>query len=252
MEGQHGRQAGHLELVEGAPGAFERVGAGRASDDDLREQGVERPGDDVAGGHPGVDADAGAAGEAQRVDRAGGGHEVPRRVLTVDPELDGVALGDGVAVVERAALGDAELLADEVDPGDLLGDRVLDLEPGVHLEEGDGAVAADEELAGAGADVADLPEDRLRALHEEVLLLLAEERRGGLLDELLVAALQRAVAGRHDDDVPVGIGEALRLDVARPVEVLLDEAFGRGRTPRSPRGPPTRRLPGSLRGCGRP
>jgi hypothetical protein len=41
-------------------------------------------------------------------------------------------------------------------PGDLLGDRVLDLQAGVDLEEGDGAVLADEELAGAGAVVAGL------------------------------------------------------------------------------------------------
>ena len=38
-------------------------------------------------------------------------------------------------------------------------------------------------------------------------------------------ALQRAVAGRHDDDVAVLVGEALGLDVARAVEVLLDEAL---------------------------
>ena len=75
--------------------------------------------------------------------------------------------GDGVVVVERAALGEAELLAHEVDAGDLLGDRVLDLQARVDLEERDRAVLADEELAGAGADVADLLEDRLRRLVEQ-------------------------------------------------------------------------------------
>ena len=67
-----------------------------------------------------------------------------------------------VGVVEHAALGDSELLAHEVDARDLFGDGVLDLQAGVHLEERDGAVFADEELAGAGADVADLFEDGLR------------------------------------------------------------------------------------------
>ena len=42
--------------------------------------------------------------------------------------------------------GDPELFADEVDPGGFLGDRVLDLEAGVDLEEGDGAVRRDQEL----------------------------------------------------------------------------------------------------------
>ena len=110
-------------------------------------------------------------------------------------------------------------------PGDLLGHRVLDLQARVHLEERDGAVRADEELAGARADVADLLQDRLRRRVEQVALRVGEERRRRLLDELLVAALQRAVAGRHDDDVAERVREALRLDVARLVEVLLDEAL---------------------------
>ena len=57
------------------------------------------------------------------------------------------------------------------------------------------------------------------------VLLLGEERRRGLLDELLVAALQRAVAGRDDDDVAVLVGQALGLDVAGLVEEALDEAL---------------------------
>ena len=125
----------------------------------------------------------------------------------------------------QAALGDAELLAHQVDAGDLFGDRVLDLQAGVDLEERDRAVLADQELAGARAEVADLAQDRLRRLVEEGGLLLGEERRRRLLDELLVATLQRAVARRDDDDVAGGIGEALGLDVARLVEVLLDEAL---------------------------
>jgi hypothetical protein len=57
------------------------------------------------------------------------------------------------------------------------------------------------------------------------VLGLGEERRGRLLDELLVAPLQRAVAGRHDDHVAVLVGQTLGLDVARVVEEALDEAL---------------------------
>jgi hypothetical protein len=56
-------------------------------------------------------------------------------------------------------------------------------------------------------------------------LLVGEERRGRLLDQLLVAALQGAVPGADHDHVAVGVGEHLRLDVARLVEVTLDEAL---------------------------
>ena len=75
-----------------------------------------------------------------------------------------MALDPRVVVPQLLAGGDPEHLADEVEAGDLLGDAVLDLEAGVHLEEGDGAVLGDQELAGAGADVVGLAQDRLGAL----------------------------------------------------------------------------------------
>ena len=167
----------------------------------------------------------GPCGTIMRRDRAGRRQEAAAGVLAVDAELDGVRVRLGVGVVERLAVGDAELLAHEVDAGDLLGDRVLDLEAGVDLEEADVAVRADEELAGAGADVAGRAQDRLGRADQLGVLLLGDERGGGLLDELLVAALQRAVAGRDDDDVAVLVGQALGLDVARLVEEALDEAL---------------------------
>ena len=102
---------------------------------------------------------------------------------------------------------------------------MLHLEAGVHLEEGDRPVLGDEELTRAGADVVGLAQDRLGALVEAADLVVGEERRGRLLDQLLVAPLQRAVAGGDHDDVAVLVGEALGLDVARLVEELLHEAL---------------------------
>jgi hypothetical protein len=67
---------------------------------------------------------------------------------------------------EAGAGGNADLLIDEIDAGDGFGDRVLDLQAGVHfdeielavfVEELDGAGAAIFQLAhGGGADFADL------------------------------------------------------------------------------------------------
>ena len=52
--------------------------------------------------------------------------------------------------------------------------------------------------------------------------LVADRGRRRLLDELLVPALDRAVALAEEEDVPVRVGEDLRLDVARILEVALD------------------------------
>ena len=70
-----------------------------------------------------------------------------------------------------------------------------------------------------------MQQDRLGRAVDLGVLLVGQERRRRLLDQLLVPALQRAVAGRHDHDVAVLVGQALRLDVPRPVEVALDEAL---------------------------
>ena len=110
-------------------------------------------------------------------------------------------------------------------PDGLLRHRVLDLQAGVDLEEGDRAVGADEVLDGAGAVVAGLRADRLGRGVDAGALLVGEERRGRLLDQLLVAPLQRAVAGADDDHGAVGVGEHLRLDVPRLVQEPLDEAL---------------------------
>ena len=55
---------------------------------------------------------------------------------------------------QAEAGGDADLLVDEVDAGDRLGDRMLDLQAGVHLDEIELAVLV-EELDRAGAGIAE-------------------------------------------------------------------------------------------------
>ena len=123
-------------------------------------------GDGLALVVPAVQAYAGSRRRVPPGQGAGGRHEVGAAVLGVDPELDRVPADLRVVVPELLAGGDPEHLAHEVEAGHLLGDGVLDLEAGVDLEEGDGAVPGDEELAGAGADVPGLLEDRLAGLVE--------------------------------------------------------------------------------------
>ena len=123
---------------------------------------------------------------------------------------------------QRLAGGDQHLLADEVEAGDNLGDRVLDLDARVHLHEAVVAVAVEQALDRPGRAVADgargLDRDRADPLAERGV----DRGRRRLLDELLVAALDRAVALAEVDHVPVRVGENLHLDVSRVLEVFLD------------------------------
>ncbi len=100
---------------------------------------------------------------------------------------------------------------------------MLDLQPRVHLQKVEIAVAVDDELHRAGAPVADRlgKRDGLRA-HRGARGGV-EERRRRLLDDLLVAALDGAFALAEVDDVAMRVGEHLDLDVPRLLDELLDE-----------------------------
>ncbi len=65
----------------------------------------------------------------------------------------------------------------------------------------------------------------MEAEYSSSLCASRQEGRRGLLDQLLVAALERAVTGGDDDHVAVGVGQALGLHVPGLVEVALDEAL---------------------------
>ena len=87
---------------------------------------------------------------------------------------------------------DAQLLLDEVKPGDELGHGVLHLEARVDLEEVVlcRVVEVGDELDRAGVDVAGGAGERRRLLAERPAQILVHDRRRRLLDNLLMSALQ--------------------------------------------------------------
>ncbi len=98
--------------------------------------------------------------------------------------------------------------------------RVLYLHASVHLDEVEAAVLV-EELEGAGATVADV-DARLDAAGEDFLAsLLVDARCRRFFENLLVTALQRAVAVAQVDGVALAVGEYLDFHVARVGQVLF-------------------------------
>ncbi len=153
-EREVGRHAGDAGLRERLLEPVERLVARLARRDELRDHRVVGDRHLVAGLDARVDADP--VGQLERLDPAGLGEE-RARVLRVQAHLDRVALRFARLEPERLARGDPQLLLDEVEPGDELGDRVLDLDAGVQLEEVEAPVVGEEELGGAGALVAGAP-----------------------------------------------------------------------------------------------
>src|SRR5712691_9615809 len=121
------------------------------------------------------------------------------------------------------ALGDLQLEPYEIEPGDELGHRVLNLESGVHFQEEEPASLVEDELDRPGADVPDRRGKSNRRLPHALAQLGADGGRRGLLDDLLVPSLDRALALVERDHLAVRVTERLDLDVPGPADVGLEE-----------------------------
>ena len=153
------------------------------------------------------------------------GQEIAEGIFGIDARFDRPALQCDVLLRERQLLarGDADHLLDEIDAGDQLGHGMLDLQAGIHFEEVEALVLAGDELDRAGAIVIDGLRQRDRLLAHLAAGGLVEQRRRRLLDDLLVAALDRAFALAEIDDIAMLVAEHLDLDVARIDDEFLDE-----------------------------
>ena len=126
--------------------------------------------------------------------------------MSVDAE---VALG----VPQRFPLGDAQLLAHEIEPRDLFGDGMLHLQTRVDLEKKE-LLAAQQKLHGARRGVAQRLRGRQRSGPHPFAQLRVHGGRGRFLDDLLVPALDRTLTLEQVHEVAVMIAQDLDLDVA--------------------------------------
>ena len=118
-----------------------------------------------------------------------------------------------------------QLQLDEVQAGGGLGDGMLDLQPGVHLQEEEVAAIVSHELDGARAGVPDGLRRQPRGLEQLGAHALGafDEGRWSLLDDLLVASLDRTFAFADGPHGAVLVGHHLDLDVMTGGQVALAE-----------------------------
>ena len=148
---------------------------------------------------------------------------------------------------------DLDLQAHQVEPGHQFGDRVLHLQARVHFQEVEAAVGIHQEFHRAGVVVARGARGADRRLSHLVAHfgMLRDQRRRALLDHLLMAPLDRALALAQVDHVAVAVAQHLDLDVAGALDQAFDVDFGaaegalglattrrEARLPDLPRGPP--------------
>ncbi|ENN85990.1 hypothetical protein RHSP_16060 [Rhizobium freirei PRF 81] len=218
---QGGLDAVDDEFVERAAQAHHAFDAGPAMHDQLADQAVVVGRDPIALIGAGIDAHAKAAGRMEMCDRAGRRNE-GACVFGIDAAFDGVAMEMHFILRHRktAAGGDTDLLVHKVDAGNGFRDRMLHLQAGVHFDKIELAVFI-EELDGAGAAILQLLHGVGADLADLHALLDVECWRICLFPDLLVAALQRAVALAEMDRIAFAVAEHLDFDVTRLAEILF-------------------------------
>lgn len=154
--------------------------------------------------------------------------ETLRGVLGGDSALNSEApSGDAILgesqLLKRRASGNLDLRCDNVDACNLLGNGVLNLDTGVDLDEVVAVLLIDEELSRTSVAVVNrlsqldgVGQDRITHFYRKVLCR-------GNFDNLLVSALDRAVALVQMDHVSMVVTKELHLDVLRLVQESLDE-----------------------------
>ena len=222
-EPQVRRQPKDDRAIESVGQPRQRLGAIGAVGDDLGQHRVESTADLVALDDAGIDPDAGTARPSKALDAPGRRKESGLGVLRVEPDLDRMAVGRDVRLLEaeRLAAGDPQLVVDEVAPGDgsVTGCstwRRVFISRNVKL-----ATRVEQELARAGAHVADVTGERRAASPMRSPERGVDRGGAGFLEHLLVPALDRAVALAQMDAMPVAVEEDLDLDVPG----ALDQAF---------------------------
>ena len=129
--------------------------------------------------------------------------------------------------MQGTAVGEEDLAADDVDPRHHFSDGVLDLDARIDLDEVEApGVDVDEEFHRARRAVAHLPADGHGGVADLLAQVLGEPRAGRNLDDLLMAALHRAIALPEVHEVPVHVAEDLHFDVLGSREVALEEDVG--------------------------
>jgi hypothetical protein len=118
---------------------------------------------------------------------------------------------------------DSQLPLDEIEPGDHLGDRMLDLQSGVHFHEEKLAVRGSDEFHRPRADVAHRFRGGDGGRADFPAALFAHSWGGGFLEHFLVAALHRAIPLEQVQHVAVRVAEHLHFDMPRPLEILLQQ-----------------------------
>src|SRR5271154_6508770 len=138
-------------------------------------------------------------------------------IFGVDTAFDSGAVNFNLPLLEgkRLAGCDADAFLDQIGAGDHLGDAVLDLDAGVHLDEVELTIGSKQKLDCTDVGISNNFCCAYGSLAHLVTEALGHDGAWRLFENLLMAALDGAVALAEMDNIAAVIGENLKFDVAR-------------------------------------
>ena len=159
------------------------------------------------------------------------GGEVVLRILGADTALNRVAAQGNIALLRNAdfrigepvAFGDPDLDLHQIAPGDQLGHRMLHLDAGIGFDEVEVLILVQQELHRTRVDIVDRLRDLQGIFTQELALLRRKVEGRRDLDDLLVAALHRAVALEEVHHVAVLVAHDLDFHMLGPLNVLFQK-----------------------------
>ena len=191
-------------------------------DDEFGQHGVVRRRDFVALAHAGVQPQPRPCGWTEDRKRPDARKESVGGVFGVNADLNGVTAHGKVRHRHRFSCRNPELLTNEVNARHQFGDRMFDLNAGVHLEEMEGAVILHEEFDRPCPDVIHRLCGGDGSLSHALTLFVVDDRARRLFEHLLMAALDAALSLAQVNGGAVCVGQDLYFDVTRPPQQAFE------------------------------
>ena len=155
----------------------------------------------------------------------GGRQKIAVRVFGINADFDGMAVAADLLLGQRQLFtaGDAQLPFDQVQTGNHLGDRVFDLQTGIHFHEKEPAIPIENEFDGAGVLVADRARGGYCGGGHFPAHIAGHRGAGRFFDYFLIAALYRTLAFEQMHDIVMPIRKNLDFDVAGVFQEFLEQ-----------------------------
>ena len=234
-EGEVRCHATNTELAQRAVHAADRLLRRAARRRHLNQQRIVVAGNDRTRiGGTAVEADAEASRRTIGGDATIVRNEVLLRVFRGDAALQRMTIEADISLLrdtrfgraDRVTVEDVDLSLHDIDAGHDFRDGVLDLDARIDLDEVEFAgVGIHQIFDGSGTDIVGRLGDPERIIGQLLALRFVQVRCWRALDDLLVSALDRAVALEEMNHIAMRITENLAFDVTGALDKLLEVDF---------------------------